>query len=331
MDFSDKQRQLLQLLADGHFHSGSALASYLGLSRSAVWKNTQALLAVGLEVLAIRGKGYRLEAPLSLLNVGAIEAELTPFTHSKLGVIEIFEQCESTNSYLMLKARQGEIANKVCLAEYQAAGKGRRGRQWVAPFGQNIILSLLWRFELVTSAIAGLSLAIGVAVVRALRAEGIADVGLKWPNDIYWQDRKLGGILIEVVGEANGPCTVVVGLGLNGFLPAKAAEGINQAWVDLKHITGQTTLNRNRLTAGLLNALITVLAEFEHTGLLDYLHEWRSYDCMLNKTVTVLLYNQALKGIVKGINDEGLLLLQGQAGQLQAFASGEISFNAGSL
>ncbi|NOT84420.1 MAG: bifunctional biotin--[acetyl-CoA-carboxylase] ligase/biotin operon repressor BirA [Methylococcaceae bacterium] len=327
MDFSDKQRQLLRLLADGQFHSGSALAVQLGISRSAVWKHTQSFSALGLEVMAISGKGYRLEAPLSLLAVDALKAELTPFTQSKLGAVEIFEQCDSTNNYLMSEARQGRVASKVCLAEYQAAGKGRRGRQWVAPFGQNIMLSILWRFELGTSAIAGLSLAIGVAVIRALNKQGIAGVGLKWPNDIFWQDRKLGGILIEVVGETSGPCAVVVGLGLNGFLPAKAAGDINQAWVDLRQITGQTTLNRNHLSAALLNALIPVLAEFEHTALLDYLQEWRGYDCMLNKTVTVLLHNQTLSGMVKGINDQGLLLLQDPQDKLQAFASGEISFN----
>jgi BirA family transcriptional regulator, biotin operon repressor / biotin---[acetyl-CoA-carboxylase] ligase len=327
MGFSDKQRQLLQVMADGQFHSGATLAVRLNLSRSAIWKHIQAFMALGIEVMAVSGKGYRLENPLNLLDINAIQAELTAAIQGKCLEIAVFDQCESTNNHLMAEARQGRVENKACLAEYQTAGKGRRGRHWVSPFGQNIMLSVLWRFESGTSAIAGLSLAIGVAVIRALKNQGIEDVGLKWPNDIFWQGKKLGGILIEVSGETNGPCAVVVGLGLNGYVPAKAAADINQEWVDLRQITGQTTLNRNRLVAALLNTLIPMLAEFEHTDLLPYLQEWRRYDCMLNQTVTVQLHNQALSGIVKGIDDDGLLLLQDGKGNLQAFSSAEISFN----
>ena len=331
MEFSDKQRQLLGLLADGDFHSGTVLAEQLKVSRAAVWKQLQSFIALGIEVNAIRGKGYRLESPLSLLDAGLINTHLSASLQRQGIDIAIFEQCDSTNRYLMADARQGVASGKVCLAEYQTAGKGRRGRQWVSPFGQNIILSILWRFELGTASIAGLSLAIGVAVIRALKNQGIDDVGLKWPNDLVWQARKLGGILIEVSGETGGPCAVVVGLGLNGFLPAKAAEDIQQAWVDLKHITGQSSLDRNRLTAELLNVLFPLLAEFEATPLSTYLHEWRQYDCMLGKTVTVLLHNQKVTGIVKGIDDDGLLLLQDTQGRVQAFSSGEISFNTALL
>lgn len=329
MAFSDKQKQLLHRLADGQFHSGSALAEWLGISRSAVWKHTQGFSEVGIEVIAITGKGYRLETPLSLLDAAVITAELNSASLNNIIDIEIFDRCDSTNNRLMAQARQGSASGKICIAEYQTAGKGRRGRQWVSAFGQNIMLSILWRFELGTSAIAGLSLAVGVAVFRVLKHQGIEGIGLKWPNDIFWQAKKLGGILIEVSGEAGGPCSVVVGLGLNGFLPAKAAVDINQAWVDLKQITGQQCLNRNRLTAALLNAIIPLLAEFEHTDLLTYLQEWRRYDCMLNKPVTVLLHNQHINGIVRGIDDDGLLLIETEPGTVQAFNSGEISFNSG--
>lgn len=324
MALSLKSKQLLQRLADGQFHSGAAIAVDLNLSRSAIWKHIQGLVALGIEVDAVSGKGYRLETPLHLLDTAVIKDNLIPTIPAF--VLEIVEQCESTNNTLMAEVRQGLVAHKVCLAEYQTAGRGRRGRQWVAPFGQNIILSVLWRFESGTSAIAGLSLVIGVAVVRALSNRGITDIGLKWPNDLYWQDRKLGGILIEVIGETNGPCSVIVGLGLNGYLPPKVATDINQVWVDLKQIMGSSP-DRNVLTAALLNHIMPVLAEFEHTDLSSYLQEWRQYDCMLGKNVTVLLHNQLIHGIVKGINDEGLLLLQNAEGEVQAFASGEISFN----
>lgn len=319
-----KSKQLLQRLADGQFHSGAAIAVELNLSRSAIWKHIQGLITLGIQVDAVSGKGYRLETPLRLLDAVVIEDQLIPTIPPF--VLEIVEQCESTNNTLMAEVRQGSVAHKVCLAEYQTAGKGRRGRQWVAPFGQNIILSVLWRFESGTSAIAGLSLVIGVAVVRALSNMGITGIGLKWPNDLYWQDRKLGGILIEVIGETNGPCSVVVGLGLNGYLPPKVATDINQVWVDLKQIMGNFP-DRNALTAALLNHMMPVLAEFEHTDLSSYLHEWRQYDCMLGKNVTVLLHNQLIHGTVQGIDNDGLLLLQDAQGKTQAFASGEISFN----
>ncbi len=326
MVFSAIHRQFLQYLADGQFHSGSALAASANVSRSAVWKHIQGFAALGIEVIAVTGKGYRLEMPLSLLAVDAINAELAPDIQCQRLEIEIFEQCESTNSYLMAEARRGKVGHKICLAEYQSAGKGRRGRQWVSSFGQNIMLSVLWHYESGTTAIAGLSLAIGVAVVRALKNQGIAGAGLKWPNDIFWQGKKLGGILIEVAGEASGPCAVVVGLGLNGYLPIKVATEITQAWVDLKHISGLVP-NRNHFAAALLNEIIPVLAGFEQIDLSFYLQEWRHYDCMFDQAVTVLLHNQAISGIVKGIDDEGLLLLQVADGSLQAFTSGEISFN----
>lgn len=324
MVFSLKDKQLLQRLADGQFHSGAAIAVDLNLSRSAVWKHIQRFIALGIEVDAVSGKGYRLETPLNLLDATVIQANLIsnipPFT------LEIVEQCESTNNVLMADARQSLATHKVCLAEYQTAGKGRRGRQWIAPFGQNIILSVLWRFESGTAAIGGLSLAIGVVVVQALSHIGITGVGLKWPNDLYWQGRKLGGILIEVIGETNGPCSVVVGLGLNGYLPLQAAADVDQACVDLKQIMGYAP-NRNVVTAALLNSIVPLLAEFEHTELATYLKVWRQYDCMLGKNVTVMLHNQLIHGIVSGIDDEGLLLLQNANGEVQAFASGEISFN----
>lgn len=327
MEFSDKQKQLLLILADGQNHSGTELAALLNLSRAAIWKSLHALMPLGIEVNAIKGKGYRLNAPLKLLDKKSITAQLIPEVQ-KLGVeLEIFDQCESTNQTLLNAARQGCVVNKVCLAEHQTLGKGRRGRQWVAAFGQNIILSILWRFESGTAAIAGLSLAIGVAVIDALKSQGIEGVGLKWPNDLVWQNRKLGGILIEVSGESGGPCSVVIGLGLNGCLPTKIAVDINQAWVDLTQITASNTVDRNPLTAALMNQLLPLLVEFERTPLTTYLNAWRQYDCMRGKAVTVLLYNQVIQGVVEGINDEGLLLLQDEHGKTHAFTSGEISFN----
>lgn len=328
---SDNLIQLLSILADGQFHSGTTLAHVLAVSRSAIWKQVQALQAWGIEVIAVSGKGYKLSRPLQMLNQQHIELHVSPAVRDLIQGFEIHTTLASTNTHLLDLAQQNQQADKglICLTEYQTAGKGRRGRQWVSPFGHNIYLSVLWRYQEGPAAIAGLSLVVGVAVIRALRMAGVADVGLKWPNDIYWCGRKLAGILIEVSGESSGPCHAVIGLGLNLYLPSHQANAIEQPWVDLQQIMGQhMSLQRNFWVAALLNEILPVIADFANQDLSDYIAEWRGYDCMLNQGVTLFVGQQAFSGVVKGIDDQGLLLLEDHTGQLRAFASGEVSFRA---
>ena len=170
-----------------------------------------------------------------------------------------------------------------------------------------------------------------MAVIRALKQHHIHDVGLKWPNDIYSQGKKLGGILIEVSGEADGPCAAVIGLGLNLFLPESQAQGITQAWTDLTKITGENPLRRNELAGTVLNHILTIVNGFEAVGIQAYLDEWRSYDCLQGHTATLFIGQQRIDGIVAGIDDNGLLLIERPDGSVQAFASGEVSFNADTL
>ena len=326
---SNTLKQLLALLADGEFHSGTTLAHLLAVSRSAVWKQLQCLEAWGIEIVAVTGKGYKLQRPLQLLDQAQIESALLPAVAALVQRLEVHDELASTNSYLLDIAQQQPARAWVCLAEYQTAGKGRRGRTWVSPFGHNIYLSLLWRFQDGPAAIAGLSLAIGVAVIRALRQAGITEVGLKWPNDIYWRGRKLAGILIEVSGESSGPCHAVIGLGLNLYLPPVQAEAIEQAWVDLQQILGeQIALQRNRWVALLLNEIVPVVADYQTRKLSDYVNEWRTYDCLAGQAVNIFMGEQVFAGIVRGVDNQGLLLLEDDAGNLRAFASGEVSFRA---
>lgn len=326
---SDNLKQLLAILADGQFHSGTKLADLLVVSRSAIWKQVQTLGDWGIEVNAVSGKGYKLSRPLEFLNQQQIEADLLPTVSALLQRLEIHATLASTNSYLLDRAHQKPVSGWVCLAEYQTAGKGRRGRHWVSPFGHNIYLSLLWQYQDGPAAIAGLSLAVGVAVIRALRQAGVADVGLKWPNDIYWRGRKLAGILIEVSGESSGPCHAVIGLGLNLYLPPNQAESIEQAWVDLQQIVGgQVSVQRNHWVALLLNEILPVVAGYHSLQLPAYVEEWRMFDCMQDQTVTIFIGQQAFDGVVKGVDDQGLLLLEDAAGKMRTFASGEVSFRA---
>jgi BirA family biotin operon repressor/biotin-[acetyl-CoA-carboxylase] ligase len=326
--FTDTQKKILAVLADGGFHSGTTLAHVLHISRSAVWKHLQSLSVFGIEIIALTGKGYKLAQPLELLSTEKITADLSPLVRSLISTLEIYPQIDSTNRYLVELAHANAKTGSVCFAESQTAGKGRQGRQWVSPFGKNIYMSILWRIDNDLSCLSGLSLAVGVAVVRTLKTLGINDIGLKWPNDIVWQGKKLAGILIEVSGEASGQCSAVIGLGLNLALPDKQAVGIEQPWTDLQQITPGASYSRNTVASALLNQLLPVIADFETDTLSHYLAEWRSYDANLGKQVSVYLGKQRIDGLVCGINEQGLLLLKNAAGEIKTFASGEISFRA---
>lgn len=326
MQLSDILKQLLILLADGKFHSGTALAAALGMSRSAIWKQLQALNELGVELVAVSGKGYKLPQAMQLLDSAAISAMLDEQPRQLMAGLEIFDVIDSTNQYLLEQARSGAPSGLVCAAEYQTAGKGRRGRVWVSPFGHNLYLSILWRYQDSPAAIAGLSLALGVAVIRALRQFGLNDVGLKWPNDIYWRQQKLAGILVEVSGENGGPCHAVVGLGVNFYLSAQQGQSIEQPYADIRSILGDTAyLRRNQLMTLILNQLLPVIGGYQTGSLRAYLDEWRSYDCMAGKAVQIQIADTRHAGTVVGINDDGMLLIENAAGQVQTFASGEVS------
>jgi BirA family transcriptional regulator, biotin operon repressor / biotin---[acetyl-CoA-carboxylase] ligase len=319
------QKQLLKQLADGKFHSGAALAKIAGLSRGSVWKYLQALSEYGLDFNAVTGKGYRLNHPLQLLDPDALHALLTEEAQQNLRM-EIHDSLDSTNSYLMHRAAQGAPSGLACLSEYQTAGKGRRGRQWASPFGQNIYLSLLCRYQEGPATLGGLSLAVGVAAVRALQDIGVHDIGLKWPNDIYYQRQKLGGILVEVSGDGNGPCHAVIGIGLNLLLTGEQAAGIDQAWTDLRHINGQNAyLLRNRLAAALLNRISAAAMAFHSADCSEVLQQWRQYDCLKGLPVQLTIGEQRLGGVAAGIDEQGLLWLEHADGQRRAYASGEVS------
>jgi BirA family transcriptional regulator, biotin operon repressor / biotin---[acetyl-CoA-carboxylase] ligase len=328
---SDKQKAILNLLSDGHFHSGTELANVLHISRSAIWKQLNGLADLGLPHSAVSGKGYRLERPLELLDENKILAAVDEQARALISTLEVFDQIPSTNTYLLQRASEHAPSGAVCFTEQQTAGKGRRGRRWVSPFGSNIYLSILWRFQASPMAISGLSLAIGIAVIRALKSHYDAIFQLKWPNDIYCQGKKLGGILVEVSGESEGPCAAVIGLGLNIYVPETAAAEITQQWTDLTQITGQQQHNRNALAATLLKQLLHIIAEFEERGITAYLDEWQAYDCLKDKTATLFIGQHSYEGIVQGIDEQGLLLLTKPDGSTQAYASGEVSFSGKAL
>ena len=327
MFFSSRQTAILAILADAQFHSGSEIAKKIGISRSAVFKQLKKLADYGLELTAISGKGYQIASAMQLLSTSEIENNLSENARRLITELEIHDYLDSTNRYLIDKAQQTDKNGLVCFAEFQSAGKGRRGRKWVSPFGSNIYLSILWRFQNGLAGINGLSLVVGVAVVRALTDCGVENIGLKWPNDILWKNKKLAGILIEVSGEAGGPCDTVIGLGLNFYLPQLAAQVIDQDWVDLNTILSTNACSiRNQFASMLLNQLMPMIATFEQETLDSYLEEWRTYDCMQGKIVDIHQGKQIFSGVIQGIDKNGLLLLADKHGQVKKFASGEVSF-----
>lgn len=323
----------MRLLADGQAHSGEAIASAIGISRTAVWKILHQLDSeLGLGIESARGQGYRLPEPLHLLSQDAILAGLSDVARQRLAALEIHDEIDSTNAYLLERGRRGMAAvdgarlgsAEVCLAERQTAGRGRLGRRWVSPFGRNLYLSILWRYALAPAQLGGLSLACGIAVAQALEGLGVEGVGIKWPNDIHWQRRKLAGLLLEVAGEAQGPSLVVVGVGLNLRLRPTEAAAIDQPWVDLSEVCGEHAPERNAAAAALIERLVAILSRYADDGLASSLAAWHSLDTYRGEPVTLLAGEQRVRGVYRGVDAQGNLLLEADGG-LHTYAAGEVS------
>ncbi len=315
--------RLLRLLADGHFHSGEDLGTALGIGRSAVWKLIRSLKELDLDVYAVSGRGYRLDQPLALLDRERIMESMPEKSRYWLKELEILPSVESTNRLLMERAVHGGPSGIVCIAEHQSQGRGRRGRSWVSPFGANIYLSVLWRFDMPPDSLASLSLGAAVAVARGLEVGGLEELGLKWPNDIHWGGRKLAGILLEMAGEPSGPCHVVVGVGLNVNMPATTGGTIDQPWVDLSSITGRYQ-DRNPITGRVLGRLLQGFTEFEASGLDSFRADWDRLDLIRGHPISIDTGAGTVQGTAMGLDGGGALLVSVD-GAIRHFHSGEVS------
>lgn len=324
MTDTELEQALLTLLADGAAHTERELVERLSAEPAALAQAVRALRDLGLEPRALpEDGGYRLAEPLELLDRQRIAAGLSDDTRTRLSRLEVYPLLDSTNTYLLARAGEEWPGGAVCLAERQQAGRGRQGRSWVSPFGAGLFGSLLWRFDGQPAALSGLSLATGVAVARSLRALGVAEVGLKWPNDVLWRERKLGGILLES-GASARTLHVVAGIGLNVALPRQAALAIDQPWVDLREILGNGGVSRNRLAALLINELVEIFGRFEQGGFADLAQEWAGFDLMAGRRVRLRLPNAAVTGIVRGVDASGALLLESADGRVNTYLGGEI-------
>lgn len=323
-------QRVFRALQDEQFHSGAALAEKLGVSRGGVWKAVQVLEEGGARIDAVSNRGYRLRGASGALDVERILNATPAHARKQVCSLDVVWSIESTNAALM--AVQGAPPGNaiVMLAENQTAGRGRRGRTWFAPLGGAICISLGWVFREMPRDFGALSLAIGVGVMRALEKLGVPGVGLKWPNDLLVQGRKLGGILIEMRTEANGAFYVVIGLGLNVRLDDEVRARVTESGtdpIDLASLSAHVAVDRNAIVAALLEEWIVVLQEFEASGLAPFNNEWRSADVLRNKEVTLSLADRATRGIARGIDSSGALLVETPTG-LEKFVAGEVTVRA---
>ncbi|MCA4825653.1 MAG: bifunctional biotin--[acetyl-CoA-carboxylase] ligase/biotin operon repressor BirA [Serratia rubidaea] len=310
--------KLIAILADGDFHSGEQLGEYLGMSRAAVNKHIQTVREWGVDVFTVPGKGYSLPAPIQLLEAQRITALLDEKQVTVLPVVD------STNQYLLDRIASLQSGD-ACVAEYQQAGRGRRGRQWVSPFGANLYLSMFWRLEQGPAAAIGLSLVIGIVMTEVLQRLGAEKVRVKWPNDLYLNDRKLAGILVELTGKTGDAAQIVIGAGINLAMRDTQSDSINQGWINLQE--AGIAIDRNELAATLLNEMRQSLRQFESEGLSPFIARWRELDNFIDRPVKLLIGEQQILGIARGIDQQGALLLE-QDGVIKPFIGGEISLRS---
>ncbi|MNG88531.1 Bifunctional ligase/repressor BirA [compost metagenome] len=310
--------KIIALLADGSFHSGEHLGEYLGMSRAAINKHIQTIREWGLDVFTVPGKGYSLPGPIQLLDADSILRQLEDKRVTVLPVVD------STNQYLLERITELQSGD-ACIAEYQQAGRGRRGRQWISPFGANLYLSMFWRLEQGPAAAMGLSLVIGIVMAEVLQRLGAEEVRVKWPNDLYLNDRKLAGILVELTGKTGDAAQLVMGAGINLAMRESNANAINQGWINLQE--AGISIDRNELAATLLNELRQSLQQFEIDGLVPFISRWRALDNFIDRPVKLLIGEQQIFGIARGIDQQGALLLE-QNGAIKPFIGGEISLRS---
>jgi len=285
-----------------------------------------------LQLESIKGKGYRLPQDFELLDCQQISSQLSGSAQQQLHQLQIYQTVDSTNKQANLaisqqQSKQQSASGTVILSEYQTAGRGRRGKQWVSPFASNIYLSIVWDFEQGATALQGLSLSIGVAVSRALKQLGVEAVQLKWPNDIYINNKKLGGILLEMVGDPSGHCTVIIGIGINHHMPLKSGSDIDQDWTDLKSTLSQP-ISRNQLVALIINHSFDILADYQQQGFASYRDEWQASDAFRGKQATVTTAKQSTTGTLLGVDNFGALQMQLKSGEINSFIGGELSLRS---
>ncbi|QYK03172.1 bifunctional biotin--[acetyl-CoA-carboxylase] ligase/biotin operon repressor BirA [Shewanella psychrotolerans] len=312
-----RKRAIIAELSRGGFISGEVLAANLGISRAAVSKHIASLEEFGVDVFSVKGKGYKLATPLSLIDEKRLKKSLNARCF-------YFDDIVSTNAFLL--DHVNDLASgDICVAEHQSAGRGRRGRTWVSPYGGHLYASLYWQFSQGMAQAMGLSLVVACSLVTVLRNMGVAGVGVKWPNDIYLNHKKLAGVLIEMNGQADSLCNVVIGIGVNMSMPEQQSEKIDQPWSDLSELTEMP--DKTSMMIQLQQQLVIDLEQFESDGLKVFKQRWRDVDLFDGQPIKLLMGDNVVEGICCGIDEQGAVLLETAQG-VKAYVGGEISLRA---
>jgi len=326
--FNEITQRILLELSQGKFCSGQHLGEQNGISRAAIGKHIKALQTLGLDIYSVTGKGYKLSEAMPLLNSDAIKSALS---NVEVAPIIVETVVGSTNEVIKEKIKNGSLtglnSGYTVFTEAQTAGRGRRGRTWVSPLGASLYFSTHWRFEQGISATMGLSLAVGIALAETLTELGVSNLGLKWPNDVYFNGKKLAGILIELESQGADSCDIVIGVGINTSLPNDIENQIDQPFTDLT-ATG-ITFDRNHLAARLLEKLWSVLSEFDRYGFKPMVERWNTYDCFVNQSVDLLVGQRTIRGVSKGVDQQGGIVIETN-NELQVYFGGEISLRKAS-
>jgi BirA family transcriptional regulator, biotin operon repressor / biotin---[acetyl-CoA-carboxylase] ligase len=316
---------VLKRLADGKFHSGEALAAEFEVSRATIWNAIQHAQGLGIEVFSVPGRGYKLPQAVDFLEANAVLSAIGP--EREWFNLQVLDEIPSTNSYLMQQAGRGAPHVTCAVAHMQTKGRGRRGRTWVSHLGASLTFSLLWRFSCGAAALSGLSLVVGVALIRALNELNVNSVQLKWPNDVIVPTahgyQKLAGILIDLQGDMDGPSAAVIGVGINFALPSEVLKQIDQPAIDLAQLGVQ--VSQSVLLGVVLKHMAEALRQFEAHGFVRAREEWLSYHAYQNKPVLMLMPDgRNVQGVATGVAEDGILLVETALGQ-QRFSAGEIS------
>jgi len=314
----EADQQLIRLLADGQFRSGSELGEALGISRAAIWKRVQRLEEFGLALESVKGKGYRLAQPVDLIDPLSLQATLGDRAQLHYQWVT-----DSTNADAL--AIEGPVSGPlVFVTECQTAGRGRRGRQWQSPFAANLYFSIRFPVSGGFAALGGLSLAVGVAVAQALQElDPPLPVTLKWPNDLQINGAKVGGVLIELAGEMDGQVDVVIGVGVNGRMTGHQARDIDQAWTDLASELANMP-PRTTLAACVLSRLLEMLPHFSQHGFVAFQNDFDRYDAVRGKSVQVQSGDQMILGRAVGVLADGALRVETPDGVREVYG-GEVS------
>jgi len=308
--------KVVDILNDCKLHTGTEIAAILGVSRTAVWKVIQRLKKYHVEIES-QHQGYHFDFPLTLIDKNKIEGLLKD---PRL-TLEIFETIPSTSDYLRNKTPLKNMS--FCLSEHQSKGRGRLGRSWISPFGKNIYCSFSYTFDKDITEMSGLSLVIGILITRALESMNPKlNPRLKWPNDIYIDDQKVGGILIDLIAEANGNCTAIISVGLNVNMKDVKLEGTEQPWTSLEHILNEK-LDRNVVVVQMLKSILEGMAIFLEKGLEPFLPLWKRYDLLEGENISINTGKEIISGISKGISPQGYLLLELPSGNIEKYSYGD--------